>query len=497
MDILLASSEVVPFAKTGGLADVCGALPRELSKLGHRVTVFLPAHKCTLSAGIPIEATEIQLEIPIGAKLVEGDLLRTLLPDSDVIVYLVNQPEYFERNQLYGEGGKDYVDNCERFVFFCRSVLESIRLLGLHLDLIHANDWQTGLIPALLKTEYAGTPPYENIASLITIHNLAYQGSFWHWDMLLTGLDWKYFNWREMEFHGNLNLLKTGITFADAISTVSPTYAQEIQTPDQGCGLEGVLQHRTGELTGILNGIDLDEWNPEADPLLEANYTAKNFELGKPKCKLAMQKDSSLDENPDLPLIGIVGRLETQKGWSLILPVMKKWLETMDVQWVVLGMGQPDYHTVLNSLFRLHPKKLALTLGFSNELAHRIESAADIFLMPSRFEPCGLNQMYSMIYGTIPVVRKTGGLADTVRDATDANIKNKTATGFSFEPFTVDSLEATLLRAVSLYNDDRSVWNQLIQTGMKTDWSWLESAKKYVELYKQTVSLKLDSHQAV
>lgn len=497
MDILLASSEVVPFAKTGGLADVCGALPRELSKLGHRATVFLPAYQCSLSAGMPTEATEVQLQIPIGAKLVAGNLLRTQLPDSDVIVYLVNQPGYFDRGQLYGDGGKDYVDNCERFVFFCRSVLESVRLLGLRLDLIHANDWQTGLIPALLKTEYAGTPPYESIASLITIHNLAYQGSFWHWDMLLTGLDWKFFNWREMEFHGNLNLLKTGIAFADTISTVSPTYAEEMQTPEQGFGLEGVLQHRSHELTGILNGIDVDDWNPKTDPSLAANYTSKDFEVGKAACKLDMQKESSLDENPDVPLIGIVGRLATQKGWSLILPVMKKWLETMDVQWVVLGTGEPGYHTVLTSLFRLHSKKLALTLDFSNELAHRIESAADIFLMPSQFEPCGLNQMYSMAYGTVPVVRQTGGLADTVIDATGANIKNKTATGFSFKPFTVESLEATLLRAVSLYNDDRPVWNQLVQTGMKTDWSWSRSAKKYVELYKQTVSLKLDSHQAV
>lgn len=497
MDIVLASSEVVPFAKTGGLADVCGALPRELSKLGHRVTVFLPAYQCTRAAGIPIKETGIQWEIPIGAKLVEGELLRSQLPDSEVVVYLIQQPDYFDRNQLYGQGGTDYADNCERFVFFCRSVLESVRLLGLHIDLVHAHDWQTGLIPALLQTEYSGAPGYESIASLFTIHNLAYQGTFWHWDMLLTGLDWKYFNWREMEYYGNLNLLKTGIVFADALSTVSPTYALEIQTPEQGCGLEGILQYRSEQLTGILNGIDVDNWNPETDRYLAANYTARNFSAGKAACKLALQEDTSLGEHPDVPLIGVVGRLETQKGWSLILPVMKKWLETMDVQWVVLGTGQPAYHEALTSLFGLHSSKLTLTLGFSNEFAHRIEAAADIFLMPSQFEPCGLNQMYSMAYGTVPVVRHTGGLADTVIDANEATIKQKTANGFSFEPFTVEALEATLLRAVSLYRDDRHTWQQLIRTGMKTDWSWSASAKRYVDLYKQTVSLKLESHQAV
>ena len=424
-------------------------------------------------------------------------MLRTQLPGSEVIVYLVNQPDYFDRDQLYGKGGTDYADNCERFVFFCRSVLEAVRLLGLHLDLVHAHDWQTGLIPALLKTEYSGAPTYENIASLFTIHNLAYQGTFWHWDMLLTGLDWKYFNWREMECYGNLNLLKTGIVFADAISTVSPTYAREIQTPEQGCGLEGILQHRSEQLTGILNGIDVGDWNPKTDPFLAANYTPSDFSAGKAACKLAMQQDASLGTQADVPLIGVVGRLETQKGWSLIIPVMKKWLETRDVQWVVLGTGQPEYHTALTSLAELHPTKLALTLGFSNELAHRIESAADIFLMPSQFEPCGLNQMYSMAYGTLPVVRRTGGLADTVIDANEANIKNKTATGFSFESFTVEALESTLARAVSLYQDDRPAWNQLIQTGMNTDWSWSTSASRYVELYQQTVSLKLESHQAV
>lgn len=497
MDILVASSEVVPFAKTGGLADVVGALPRELARLGHRVTVFLPNYDHCKRAQLSIEKTEVELEIPIGSKLVSGTLYRSKLPDSDVIVYLVDQPDYFQRKELYGQDSRDYTDNCERFVFFCRAVLESVRALGLHLDLVHANDWQTGLIPALLKTEYAGTPVYENIACLLTIHNLAYQGSFWHWDMLLTGLDWKYFNWREMEFYGNLNLLKTGIVFADAINTVSPTYAREIQMPEQGCGLDSVLQHRSEVLSGIINGIDPGEWNPATDSMIEENFDSKTFDKGKATCKLAMQKEFRLKTDSDTAMIGIVGRLASQKGWSLILPVMKNWLETTEVQWVVLGTGQPEYHAVLSSLQRKFPEKLGLTLGFSNELAHRIESAADIFLMPSQYEPCGLNQMYSMAYGTVPVVRSTGGLADTVVDANEQNVANKTANGFLFDSFSVGDFESALERAVTMYNEQRDVWNQLMVTGMETDWSWTASARKYVELYKQTIALKLDSHQAV
>ncbi len=497
MDILFASSEATPFAKTGGLADVAGALPRELSRLGHRVTVFLPAYRSCLNSGIPIEPTEIEFEIPLGTKLVEGNLLHSRLPGSDVTFYLVNQPDYFDRKHLYTVKGKDYVDNCERFVFFCRSVLESVRMLDLSPEIIHANDWQTGLIPALLKTEYVGTATFENIASLITIHNLAYQGSFWHWDMLLTGLDWKYFNWRQMEFYGQLNLLKTGIAFADAISTVSPTYAQEIQTPAQGCGLHDTLQHRSDELTGILNGIDVNDWNPQTDPVLAANYDVTNFVAGKSACKAVMQKESGLVADQNIPMIGIIGRLESQKGWSLILPVMKQWLETLDVQWVILGTGQADYQAVLNRLKRTYPDKLALTLDFSNELAHQIEAAADIFLMPSEFEPCGLNQMYSMAYGTVPVVRRTGGLADTVVNATTETIADKTANGFSFQPFTVEDLESSIALAVDMFVNDRSTWNQLIETGMRCDWSWAASARKYVELYKQTVTRKLASHQTV
>ena len=265
MQIILASSEVVPFAKTGGLADVCGALPVELEKLGHEAIVFLPAYTQAINCGLELNETSVEFDIPVGAKLHKGQLLESKLPGSNVRVYLVRQPNFFERDGLYAQDGEDFGDNCARFTFFCRSILEAIRLLDLKPDLIHANDWQTGLLPAYLKTEFATLPVYNNISTLFTIHNLAYQGSFWHWDILLTGMDWKYFNWREMEFFGRLNLLKTGLVFADKISTVSPTYAKEIQGVEQGCGLQGVLQDRSEDLVGILNGIDSTSWNPALD----------------------------------------------------------------------------------------------------------------------------------------------------------------------------------------------------------------------------------------
>ncbi|MEZ6094120.1 MAG: glycogen synthase GlgA [Pirellulaceae bacterium] len=490
MKIVLASSEVEPFAKTGGLADVCGVLPRELAEAGHDVTVFMPAYRCVLTGGQTITPTDIDIAVPVGSKLVTGRVLESRLPDSNVVVYLIEQQEFFDRPELYGENGEEYNDNCERFVFFCRAVLESIRLMEMNVDIIHANDWQSALLPVYLKTEYAGTPPFDQVASLMTIHNLAYQGRFWHWDMLLTGLDWKYFNWRQMEFYGQLNLLKSGIAFADAISTVSPTYAKEIQGAAQGCGLEGALQSRSSDLTGILNGIDNDVWNPNIDPHLSQKYSVANWREGKQKNKKTLQIQLGLEESPERPLIGIVGRLASQKGWDLIIPVMQQWLETIDVQWAILGTGQPEYESQLLKLHGLYPKKFSMNLQFNEGLAHLIEAGSDIFLMPSQYEPCGLNQMYSMAYGTVPVVRRTGGLADTVIDCGDKSMADGTATGFSFGPFLAQSLEQALARAVCCYRENPLTWSKLVESGMKHDWSWAASTSRYVELYERTIALR-------
>jgi starch synthase len=488
LNILFATTEATPFAKTGGLGDVCGALPRELSRLGHNPVVILPAFRQARNCGMPIEPTGVSVKVPIGQKTIEGHFLRSKLPGSDVPVYLLEQNDYYDRAQLYREEGEDYKDNCERFVFFCRAALEAIPLLGLSIDLVHCHDWCAGLIPAYLKTMYANRRPFEGMATLLTIHNLAYQGNFWHWDMALTGLDWKYFNWRQMEYYGNLSFLKTGIVFSDMLSTVSPTYAREIMSVPLGCGLEGTLQHRADDLVGIINGVDYGDWNPATDKYLGDNkYTVKTFATGKAACKADLQRRMGLPERPEVPLIAAVGRLVDQKGFDLMVRVMKQWSAHVEAQWVILGTGEPRYHQVLAALAQEHPDRVAVRLEFSDELAHRIEAGADMFAMPSQYEPCGLNQLYSLKYGTVPVVRATGGLVDTVVDANDQTLANGTATGFSFEDYTSLELAAAFERACRAYANP-VVWSQLVETGMRQDWSWGHSADQYGVLYERTLS---------
>jgi starch synthase len=487
MHILLVASEAIPFAKTGGLADVAGTLPAELARLGHQVTLMLPAYRRALKAGLPVERIDLEYDIPIGAKMVRGGLLRSQLPGANVPVYLIEQDSYFDRDELYGTvAGGDYEDNCERFVFFSRAVLEAARLLRLQLDIVHTNDWQTGLIPAYLKVEYRGVPAFEHAASLLTIHNLAYQGQFWHWDMLLTGLDWKYFNWHQMEFFGKLNLLKTGLVFADALTTVSPRYAEEIQTPELGCGLDGVLQHRRDDLTGIINGVDYHVWSPAVDPVLAQNYDERNFAKGKAACKAALQNELGLAANPRVPLVGFVGRLAEQKGIDLISQVLPDWLQGSPVQWAFLGTGDVRYHNILQELAARAPGKLAVRLKYSDELAHRIEAGADIFLMPSRYEPCGLNQLYSLKYGTVPVVHATGGLANTVVQYSPEGLDAGTSTGFIFRDYRAGALSEALGQACDLY-ERPDTWSRLVANGMRQDWSWGRSAREYVGVYERAL----------
>ena len=487
MNILLAASEAVPFAKTGGLADVVAALPVELERLGHRPTVFLPGYRGALAGGQPIEPTQVRVSVPIGSKTVEGSVLKSRLPDSRVDVYFIQQDEYYLRDELYGVNGSDYIDNCERFVFFCRAVLEAVQQLSLKIDVVHAHDWQTGLIPAYLKTAYRGLPGFEQVASLFTVHNLAYQGTFWHWDMLLTGLDWKYFNWHQMEFYGKLNLMKTGLVFADAINTVSPRYAEEIQNAPLGCGLEGVLQQRRDVLSGIVNGVDYRIWDPAIDPHLPKNYDERGVVAGKAACKAALQAELGLPTAPNVPLVGLIGRLVDQKGIDLVAEVVQDWVRTTDVQWVILGAGEARYHQLFATLAERFPQKVAARLAFSEPLAHRIEAGADLFLMPSRFEPCGLNQLYSLKYGTVPVVRATGGLTDTVTDTTPQTLADGTATGFSFRETEVLALAETLRRAIEAYRQPPT-WRQIVAAGMRQDWGWGRSAQQYVQLYQSTLA---------
>ncbi|MEQ8847130.1 glycogen synthase GlgA [Botrimarina sp.] len=487
MNVLFATTEALPFSKTGGLGDVCGALPKALSAIGVRPTLILPAFRQAMNSGQAIEETGVRLEVPIGRKKVMGELLRSSLPGSDVPVYLVEQHGYYNRPELYREPDGDYVDNCERFVFFARAVLEAIGRLDLGTQVLHCHDWQSGLLPVYLRTLYADRPELADVATLFTIHNLAYQGSFWHWDMELTGLGWEHFNWQEVEFYGRLNFMKAALTRADMISTVSPRYAEEILDPPMSCGLEGILRHRRDDLVGVLNGVDYSAWDPADDPNLVANYTVDNWQEGKGTCKRALQAEVGLPLRRDVPLLANIGRLADQKGFDLIAEVMPRLAEQVDAQWVLLGTGEPRYEQMMLRLAAEHPERVAVRVGFSNELAHRIEAGADMFLMPSRYEPCGLNQMYSLRYGAVPIVRETGGLADTITNTSEATLADGTANGFSFADASAYALSMAIDRAVRAYRSE-PVWRQLVETGMRQDWSWDRSARQYADLYEQTLA---------
>lgn len=485
--VLLATSEATPFAKTGGLADVCGTLPQELNKLGHEVALIMPGYRQAFATADLVASKVWPIEIPVGNQIISGELRQASIPGTDIPVIFVCQDDYFGREGLYGENGTDYRDNCQRFVFFSRAVLEAVRVLELDVDVIHCNDWQTGLIPVYLATEYSGAKGYESIATVYTIHNLAYQGRFWHWDMLLTGLDWKYFNWQQLEFFGELNLMKGGIVFADAITTVSPRYAEEIQTPLHGCGLDNVLKSRAECLTGILNGVDYSTWDPATDELLPQQFGPRDW-VGKAACKEHLQKSLGLEVNPKAPLLGVVSRLAEQKGLELILETMREWVKRDDAQWVILGTGDRKIEGQLEQFAQVYPKRVAAKIEFSEELAHQIEAASDMFLMPSRYEPCGLNQLYSLKYGAVPIVHATGGLYDTVTNLDDASWSAGNANGFAFTEFNAGSFESALSRACHVYRNNPDTWERIVATGMQQDWSWTRSAKHYVELYKQTIS---------
>ena len=484
MNIILVASEVAPFAKTGGLADVAGALPKALVQLGHSVTVVMPFYRHAKRSQQRIEDTGKFISVPIADRLVTGRVFRSSLPGSSVPVLLIANDTYYDRDELYLDRARntDYDDNCERFVFFSRAVLETIQILGLRPDILHCNDWQTGLVPVYLKTLYADNPTLAPARTLFTIHNLAYHGLFWHWDMNLTGLDWSLFNWRQLEFYGKLNLLKAGLVFADLLNTVSPRYAQEIQTPEFGRGLDGVLRERAADLHGVINGIDYSVWNPETDPLIPAPYSASGL-AGKRTCKEKLLAAQKLPLRKNTPLIGMISRLDPQKGFDILAIALDE-LMKLGLQLVILGTGDKEYHELLQAAAREHPNQLAVNLTFDNALAHQIEAGSDLFLMPSRYEPCGLNQLYSLKYGTVPIVRATGGLADTIVDAAPAALAAGRATGFVFEKHNPVELLGAVRRAVDLYHRPAD-WARLVRTGMSQDWSWTHSADQYVQLYKK------------
>ena len=486
MRIVVASSEAAPFSKTGGLADVASSLPKALAQAGHEVfliTPFYPQERARWSGNLLIEPTGQTVEVKLAERRVPGRILRSAIPGSSATVFLIDQPAYFDRPGLYQERDRDYRDNSERFIFFSRAVIEAARVLGLRPDIVHANDWQTGLVPAIVRIEASHHADFAHTATVLTIHNLAFQGMFWHWDMLLTGLDWRYFNWQQMEFFGNLNLLKTGIVFADLVTTVSPTYAREIQTPEFGCGLNGVLSSRREDLVGILNGVDMEVWNPAIDPHIAERYKPATVGQGKPVCKAHLQQRLGLPVRMDVPLFGMISRLTGQKGLDLVCEAAADFA-ALDIQVVFLGSGDPRFEKKLRELAREMPQKVSVTIGYDEPLSHEIEAGADVFLMPSHYEPCGLNQMYSLIYGTVPIVRAVGGLADSVVDATETNLSNGTANGFSFSEYRSDVLFRQMCRAFGFFRDQRT-WRQMMRTGMERDWSWNRSAAEYVNVYQR------------
>ncbi len=476
MHIVFAASECVPFSKTGGLADVVGALPSALSRLGHRATVYLPRYKQTK---LPQSRTVVQsITVPFDDRyrfcsVLDGG------EHSGVQFYFIDYPQYFERDALYGTPLGDYSDNAERFALYSRAVLEATKILGVP-DVFHCHDWQSALVPILLRTLYGEDPAFPNAASVFTIHNMGYQGLFPPDTLPLLMLPWDLFTIDKLEFFGKVNFLKGALVFSDYVTTVSKKYSQEIQTSEYGFGLEGVLRGRASTVTGILNGVDYAEWSPETDKFILARYSPNDLD-GKAQCKQDLLAQFGVTgADPTLPVIGIVSRFAAQKGFDLISHVADR-LAREDMIVVALGTGDKIYEDLFRRLNKAYPQKFAIKIAYDNVVAHKIEAGADMFLMPSRYEPCGLNQIYSLKYGTVPVVRATGGLDDTI-EPWDA--RSGRGTGFKFTEYTGEALLSTIRAALQAYRDQAS-WKKLMRNGMSRDFSWNASAQEYVKVYER------------
>ncbi len=478
---LFVSSEAFPFIKTGGLGDVAASLPAALVAQGHDLRLLLPAYPDALAQahrGIAYEL--VQLEVA-GTPL---SIIETVLPGSAVTTWLLDYPPLFDRpgNPYLDSDGQPWPDNHRRFALLCQLAVELAMDragLGWRPDIVHCNDWQTGLVPALLSLETQ--PP----ASVFTLHNLAYQGMFPYQcfeDLQLPPQLWSH---ESLEFHGQLSFIKGGLVHADRINTVSPTYAQEIQTEAFGCGLDALLRHRSDALSGILNGIDTEVWDPANDPHLLQNYDLRRLDKKRVN-KIELLRSHALQQDPELPLVGFVGRLVEQKGIDLMLAAIPELLAA-GARFIILGSGEPQLERSLQQLASDYPGQVAMTVGYDEGLSHRIEAGADIFLMPSRFEPCGLNQMYSLRYGTIPVVHRCGGLADTVVDYSQESLASGRANGFSFDHADSGGLLYAMHRALRCYQDAK-LWRQLQQHGMSQDWSWQRSALAYQQLYQDAMT---------
>jgi len=485
MKIYSLSSEIDPFAKTGGLADVAAALPKALARLGHDVRLVMPLYRQVDRKRFGLRRSRVSVEAPLGDQTLEGRLWEGRLPRTEIPVYFIDCQALFDRDGLYQEQGRDYPDNLTRFSFFSQAALRLLPAVGWQPEILHCHDWQTSLAAAHVARGALGQEPFfASMGTVVTIHNLAYQGLFPKEQWPLTQLPEAAFAMEGLEFYGQINCLKGGLVSAGMLTTVSPTYSREIQTEAFGCGLEGVLRARRDDLAGILNGIDPEEWNPQTDPHLAAPYSADQL-AGKALCTLALQRSRHLPEQHDL-LIGMIQRLAEQKGIDLFLGALEQ-LMTLPLQIVILGTGEPAYHRQLEQMAARFPERLSVNLTFDNALAHQIEAGANAFLIPSRFEPCGLNQMYSMRFGTVPIVRRVGGLADTVVDVSPEAVAERRATGFVFEEHSAGALVESVKRAATAFRD-HALWASLVQTGMRQDFSWTRSAGEYVRVYERALA---------
>ena len=480
LKILLASSEVHPYAKTGGLADIAGSLPKALKQLGHDVRVIMPKYKSVAKCPLGIHPVGLDVDVPVGGTRKKGFLFLGSLHEN-IPIYFVGNDTYYFRDGIYGSRQGDYPDNAKRFIFFCRSILEVCKAIGFQPDIIHCNDWQTGLVPAYLKTVYAKDRWFQNTRSLFSIHNLGYQGNFPSSELKTANLPFSVYTPEGVEFYNHFSFLKSGLVYADLLTTVSPTYAREIQTEAFGFKMEGALRKRSGDLFGILNGVDTLEWNPAFDPWIEKNYSLKSLKQ-KSTCKSNLADLFSLKANGKTPILSMVTRLSNQKGIELVIEAMNDILDA-GAAFVVLGSGDPKYESYFLKMSRRFPHRIGTHIGFDEKLAHKILAGSDLLLMPSQYEPCGLTQMYSLKYGTVPVVRAVGGLQDSVKEFNGKTLKG---TGFKFKKFESDSFLHAVQKALSVFKKKRH-WRRLMSNGMEADHSWDRAARKYNQVYMRAL----------
>jgi starch synthase len=478
MKLLFAASECVPFVKVGGLADVVGALPKFLSARGHDVRIIIPKYRKIDEQKHQLKKLPYRLLIPVGgnyeiATIMEGRI------DGKIPVYFIENKRYFDRAEVYRTPDGDYADNRERFIFFSRAVLEAVKALNFQPDIIHCHDWQTGIIPAYLKTVYRIDGFFCDTATVYTIHNMAYQGMFDADTISIAGFSWNDFVWNKLEYYGKFNFMKAALVYADMLSTVSPTYAKEIQLSGEGRGMEGILRSRTRDIVGILNGIDYGYWSSEIDPMIAEKFSKQNL-AGKKACREDLQRACGLPVKDDAVIIGAVSRLDPQKGYDLVGKMAPKLLAG-NVQLVILGTGDRDIQELLQLLAKSTPRKMSLNLAFNEPLAHKIYAGADLFLMPSRFEPCGLGQMIALAYGTIPVVKRTGGLADSIKDYSAVTRRGN---GFVFDKASSVQLKDAIDRAMKTHKNS-AAWLKLVYNALSSDFSWEKAIPRYEELYRQ------------